>query len=60
MGVTPEELAALSRDDLEKALAYHQPRAFAFKQELDAIKQNEKLLSKMRFWRRLRWAITKK
>lgn len=60
MGVTKEELAALSREELEMALAYHQPRAFAFKAENDRLKQNERMVTRMKFWRRLRWALTKK
>lgn len=60
MGVTQEELSNLSREELEAALAYHQPRAFAFKAELDILKNSERLVTRMKFWRRLRWAITKK
>lgn len=60
MGVTKEELAKLSRDELEAAVAYWEPKALAVQAENNRIKDNERLVTRMKFWRRLRWAITGK
>lgn len=55
-----ENLHELSREDLEAAIRYWQPKAMHADQELKRLKHSEKLISKMKFWRRLRWALTGK
>lgn len=55
-----ENLGTLSREDLEVAVRYWQPKALGLQAENNKIKEHERRLSKMRFWRRLRWALTRK
>jgi hypothetical protein len=61
MGTTKEELAALSREDLEAALAYYQPRAQSAMAEGERLRQQIKALRAIAgsrsAWKRLRFVL---